>query len=84
MNLWSICKYLCVLDFYGQNLLDGLRIYIGIWLLDDFDINNWELFLWNCLNVVMEVNSTMYANEDIHSNWYDLCYLKVIGLDDKG
>ena len=35
------------------------------------------------LPVVMVVNSAMYANEDIHSNWYNPCYQKEIGLDDK-
>ena len=35
--------------------------FIRIWLLDNYDGNDQGLLAWNCLNVVMVMNSIMWV-----------------------
>ena len=35
--------------------------FIRTWLLDNYDGNDQELLAWNCLNVVMVMNSIMWV-----------------------
>ena len=51
--------------------------FIRIWLLDNYDGNDWELLAWNCLNVVMVMNSIMWVlrtctlSGKLHLLWKD-------------
>ena len=64
MCKWVIQVFRCS-QFLWQSLPDGKElmvwVFIRIWLLDNYDTNDWELFAWNCLNVVMVMNSTMWV-----------------------
>ena len=55
MCKWEIQVFWCS-RFLWQSLSDGkeLKVWVSIriWLLGNYDTNNWELFAWNCLNVV--------------------------------
>ena len=51
--------------------------FIRIWLLDNYDGNDRELLAWNCLNVVMVMNSIMWVlrtctlSGKLHLLWKD-------------
>ena len=64
MCKWVIQVSKCS-QFLWQSLLDGKAIkvwvFIRIWLLDNYDGNDQELLAWNCLNVVMVMNSIMWV-----------------------
>ena len=60
-----MCKWVIQVSkcsrFLWQSLPDGKAIkvweFIRIWLLDNYDGNDRELFAWNCRNVVMVMNN---------------------------
>ena len=64
-----MCK--CVIQvfrcsrFLWQSLPDGKELMVWVFIrirwLDNYDTNDWELIAWNCLNVVMVMNSTMWV-----------------------
>ena len=64
MCKWVIQVFRCS-RFLWQSLPDGKElmvwVFIKTWLLDNYDSNDRELLAWNCLNVVMVMNSTMWV-----------------------
>ena len=64
MCKWVIQVFRCS-RFLWQSLPDGKElmvwVFIRIWLLDNYDSNDRKLLAWNCLNVVMVMNSTMWV-----------------------
>ena len=58
--------------------------FIRIWLLDNYDGNDRELLAWNCLNVVMVMNSIIWVlrtctlSGKLHLLWKDFDHDDVI------
>ena len=64
MCKWVIPVFRCS-RFLWQSLPDGKElmvwVFIRIWLLDNYNSYDRELLAWNCLIVVMVMNSTMWV-----------------------
>ena len=43
-------------------------VFLGIRLLNDFEINIWELLLWSYLSAIMVMNNIMYGKKDNNYN----------------